>query len=125
PGLTLTTAVSELAAQQLVTGTTRFAGAVMTLLKLGFGSLAASQLTGVLGWERTSVPPPQLSFAVEMIALLAAAFALATLFRTPRGDLLLVMASAALGYLLTRVGNEWLGLGTSATFAGAVFFSSM
>ena len=44
PGLSLTTAVAELASQQLVTGTTRFAGAMTVLLKLTFGSVAASQL---------------------------------------------------------------------------------
>src|SRR5690606_19490125 len=49
PGLTLTNAISELASQQLVTGTARFAGAVAVLLKLGFGSVMALQLLDVMG----------------------------------------------------------------------------
>jgi uncharacterized membrane protein YjjB (DUF3815 family) len=125
PGLTLTTAVSELATQQLVTGTTRFAGAMMTLLKLAFGSIAAIQLTRVLRWDPGSAVSAELPFAVELLGLVAASFALAALFRAPRRDMLLVMGSAALGYLLTRAGNEWIGLGQGSTFAGAVFFSSM
>jgi uncharacterized membrane protein YjjP (DUF1212 family) len=125
PGLTLTTAIAELASQQLVTGTTRFAGAVMTLMKLTFGSVAAAQLCSAIGITPHAGPAPSLPSAVEWLALLAASFALATLFKAPRRDMLLVMASAALGYVLTRVGTEWPGFGANSGFAGAVFFSSI
>jgi hypothetical protein len=42
PGLTLTTAVSELSAKQLASGTARFADAMTTLMKLTFGTVAAA-----------------------------------------------------------------------------------
>ncbi len=125
PGLTLTTAVTELATQQLVTGTTRFAGALVTLLKLTFGSVAGAQLVTALGWSAPVVPPAQLPAAVELAAMIMASFSFAILFRAAPRDIWLVMASASAGYLLTRAGNLWFGLGTGGTFAGAVFFSSL
>jgi hypothetical protein len=70
PGLSLTTAVTELASGQLVTGTARFAGAMVVLFKLTFGSIAGAQIERV-GW----VPPPGTSgHAIEVIAAMTAAF---------------------------------------------------
>jgi uncharacterized membrane protein YjjP (DUF1212 family) len=125
PGLSLTTAVSELASQQLVTGTARFAGAMTVLLKLTFGSVAASQLMLALGWTPLSGTPESLPRQVEIVATIAAALSFAVLFRAQRRDVLLVMGSAILGYVLTRLGSAWFGSVASGTFAGAVFFASL
>jgi uncharacterized membrane protein YjjP (DUF1212 family) len=125
PGLTLTTAVTELASQQLVTGTTRFAGALVTLLKLTFGSIAGAQVVSALGWTARSAPMTSLPAPVEVVATIAAAFSFAILFRTQRRDIALVMGSAILGYVLTRVGGTWFATGAGPTFAGGVFFSSL
>jgi uncharacterized membrane protein YjjP (DUF1212 family) len=127
PGLTLTTAVAELASQQLVTGTTRFAGALVVLLKLIFGSVAGTQLVGALGWTPRQAAATELSVGVEVVALLAAAFSFAILFNARRGDVPLVTASAVLGYVLTRIGGMWLGVQEvqGPSFAGGVFFSSL
>lgn len=125
PGLSLTTAVSELASNQLVTGTTRFAGAMTVLLKLTFGSVAASQLTLAMGWTPLPGTPEPLPASVELIAMVAAAFSFAVLFRASRRDVPLVMGSAILGYVLTRLGSGWLGPVATGTFAGGVFFSSL
>lgn len=125
PGLTLTTAVTELASKQLVTGTTRFAGAIVVLLKLTFGSVAGTQVVSAIGWAIPNVPPSQLPTWVELVALVLSSAAFVILFRAARRDIALVMGSAIAGYLLTRAGNTWLGLGVEGTFAGAVFFSSL
>jgi uncharacterized membrane protein YjjP (DUF1212 family) len=124
PGLTLTTAVTELATQQLVTGTTRFAGALMTLLKLTFGSVAASQLMSTLGWAPQVASTAELPRAVEIVAVIAASYSFALLFKAASRDVLLVMCSAALGYVLTRLFGNWFAA-EGSTFAGAVFFSSL
>lgn len=124
PGLSLTTAVTELATQQLVTGTTRFAGALMTLLKLTFGSVAAATLLSALGWTPPPAEPSTLPAAVEIVAALVASFALAILFKASKRDVPLVMGSAALGYALTRLGGVWFGA-AGGVFAGGVFFSSL
>jgi uncharacterized membrane protein YjjP (DUF1212 family) len=125
PGLSLTTAVSELASNQLVTGTTRFAGAMTVLLKLTFGSVAASQLMLAIGWTPMPGTPEALPRWVELIAMVAAAASFAVLFRASRRDIPLVMGSAVLGYVLTRLGSGWLGPVATGTFAGSVFFSSL
>lgn len=125
PGLSLTTAVSELASNQLVTGTTRFAGAMTVLLKLTFGSVAASQLMLAMGWTPMPGTPEALPRWVELIAMVAAAGSFAVLFRASRRDIPLVMGAAILGYVLTRLGSGWLGPVATGTFAGSVFFSSL
>lgn len=125
PGLTLTTAVTELATGQLVTGTARFAGAMVTLFKLTFGSVAGAQIVNALDWTPRVVQATTLPGLVEVVATLAAAFSFAILFKAARRDIPLVMASAVAGYVLTRLGSSWFGPGESATFAGAVFFSSL
>jgi uncharacterized membrane protein YjjP (DUF1212 family) len=125
PGLSLTTAVTELATQQLVTGTTRFAGAMTVLLKLTFGSVAATQVVRLLGWTaQQPAANAQLPLLVEVVAAVAAAGSFAILFRAARRDVWLVMCSAILGYVLTRVAGTTLGSGDS-TFAGGVFFASL
>jgi len=124
PGLSLTTAVSELASQHLASGSARFAGAVMTLLKLTFGSVAGAQLVAALRWVPQQAQPDALPVAVELVALAAASFAFAVLFRAARRDVPIVMASAALGYALTRLGYLWFGTG-DPSFAGGVFFASL
>ena len=125
PGLTLTTAVTELATGQLVTGTARFAGAMVTLFKLTFGSVAGAQIVNALGWAPRLAQATMLPAVVEVIAVLAAAFSFAILFRSARRDIPLVMASAVAGYVLTRVASGWFGSTQAETFAGAVFFSSL
>ncbi|MBS0194639.1 MAG: threonine/serine exporter family protein [Proteobacteria bacterium] len=119
PGMTLTNAVAELSSQHLVSGTARFGGALATLIKLTFGTLAAMQLVQVLGWRPHEAVEHRVGAWVEWASLLAAAYAFAVLFRAHRRDYPLVMASAALGYLITR----WVGskLGNDA----GVFFGSM
>jgi uncharacterized membrane protein YjjP (DUF1212 family) len=127
PGLSLTTAVNELASQQLVTGTARFAGAMVVLFKLTFGSVAGAQIVNALGWTARTVQGTPLPVFVEVVAMFAAAFSFAILFRAKKRDIPLVMASAVMGYVLTRVAGAWFAPGetTGVTFAGGVFFSSL
>ena len=49
PGMSLTTAVREISSQHLVAGMARMGGAVSTLLKLTFGTVAATQLCAAVG----------------------------------------------------------------------------
>jgi uncharacterized membrane protein YjjP (DUF1212 family) len=125
PGMGLTTAVAELASQQLVAGTTRFAGAVVVLLKLTFGSIAGTQIALLLGWTTTQRAVNELSLSVEVGSAFAAAVAFAILFRTKKRDVPLVMGSALIGYLLTRVAGTWLAAMNTTTLAGGVFISSL
>jgi len=101
PGLTLTTAVRELSTQHLVSGTARLAGAVTTLMKLAFGTVMANQICLWLHLAPialTRAPIPQWA---QWLALAAACYSFAVLFRAARRDIPLVMESAAVGYLIT------------------------
>ncbi|MFA5591615.1 MAG: threonine/serine exporter family protein [Lysobacteraceae bacterium] len=120
PGMMLTNAVSELTSQHLVSGTARFSGAMAVLMKLAFGSLMASQLAQLLGWE----PLPHVSIVplpswMEWVALLGAALAFAVLFKAAWRDYPLVMAAAILGYVVTRVAGLWVP-SPAAVFAASV-----
>ncbi len=125
PGLALATAATELAAQQLVTGTTRFAAAVMVLLKLTFGSVVGTRIVAAFGWTPIVVAPVLLPGIVEVVATVGGAFAITVLFRTARRDYPLVMASAIFGYVITRVATPWFNAEEGTTFAGAVFVASL
>src|SRR5690606_11036108 len=91
PGLTLTNAMSELASNHMVAGTTRFFGAITSVLKLTVGSVLAVSLAHAVGIEpqvRALRPQPEW---VEWGGLLAAAFSFAVLFRAAPRDYPVVM----------------------------------
>jgi uncharacterized membrane protein YjjP (DUF1212 family) len=125
PGLSLSTAVNELASRQLVTGTARFAGAMVVLFKLTFGSVAGAQIVNALGWAPRTTSATLLPPIVEGVAMIAAAFSFAILFRAARRDIPLVMGSAVMGYVLTRFASGWFAPSEGINFAGGVFFSSL
>ena len=125
PGLTLTTAVSELTSRQLVSGTARFAGALTNLLKLTFGTVAAAELVDVFGWKPLSnAAAPVLPEWMPWLALLASSLAFAVLFKAARRDMWLVMASVWLGYAVTRFAAALPGVADN-TLPGGVFLSGM
>jgi uncharacterized membrane protein YjjP (DUF1212 family) len=109
PGLALTTAVAELASQQLSAGTARFAGAMATLLKLTFGAVAGTQLALLLGLQAELPGLAQVPAWAHWVGLLGASYAFAVLFRAGRRDYPLVMAAAWLGYLSAYIGRVQFG----------------
>ena len=123
PGLMLTTSVNELASNHLVSGMARFAQATTVLLKLGFGALVAMQLGRVLGYGLAVLPGVAVPAWTEWIALVAGSFAFAVLFRADRRDYPLVMASAWLGFVATRLGGMLGGAEFGVFFAGLVVSS--
>ena len=99
PGLMLTSAINELANQQLASGSARFAGAITVLMKLAFGAILAAQLAQFLGWDYlsnsgASVLPAWMPWTM----LLPGAFALAVLFKTNLRDIPIAMMAVLLGY---------------------------
>lgn len=102
PGLTLTNSVNELTSGHLVSGTSRFAGAVTTVAKLAVGTAIALYVANIVGLEpqvRAWRPQPDW---VEWSALAAAALAFAVAFRAEVRDYPVVMLAAAAGYLVSR-----------------------
>lgn len=124
PGLMLTTAVAELSSQNWASGTARFAGATVALLKLTFGTIVATQAAHAMGWRPQLISAPQLPIWAEWVGLLVGSAAFAVLFGAARRDFLVVMAGAWIGYGLTRLGGQIPGLSSEA-FAGGVFLAGL
>ncbi len=125
PGMSLTTAVTELATQHLASGSARFAGAITSLFKLAFGTAAGLAAGHLLVGEGVAavatVPAPAW---VEPIALILAAAMFGLQFKTAWRDLPLVMASAVLGYAVTRMVGEALGAPSGVFLAALVVGST-
>lgn len=116
PGMSLTTAVREISSQHLVSGMARMGGAIATLLKLTFGTVAASQVCAALGIHPSTHVLPPLPSWTDWPALLVGALGFAILFRAARRDWLVVVGAVFVGYLATR----WGGL-LSGAIPGAPF----
>ncbi len=116
PGMALTTAVREISSQHLVAGVARMGGAVATLLKLTFGTVAATQLCAALGIDPGHYVLTPLPDWVDYPSMLLGAFGFAILFRAARRDWPVVMGAVIVGYLATR----WGGL-ISGAIPGAPF----
>lgn len=116
PGMSLTTAVREISSQHLVSGMARMGGAMATLLKLTFGTIAATQLCNAFGIQPRDFSLPPLPHWLDYPALLVAAIAFAILFRAARRDWPVVIVAVVVGYLATRWGGEMSGSLPSAPF---------
>ncbi|MEO6926433.1 MAG: threonine/serine exporter family protein, partial [Rhodanobacter sp.] len=106
PGMSLTTAVREVSSGHLVSGMARLGGATATLLKLTFGTVAATQLCAAFGIVARDFTLPPLPSWTDWPALLVAAVAFAMLFRAARRDWPAVIVAVIAGYLATRWGGE-------------------
>lgn len=113
PGMTLTTAVNELATRHLVSGSARLMGALIVFVMIGFGlavGLRISELIPVTqGGDSIRFPS-----WFDFVALLVTAFPLVVLFRTGPRQVLWVLLAALIGYAGARVGAITLGPGLGA-----------
>lgn len=120
PGLSLTAAVTELSYNHWVSGTARFSGAMTSLLKMAFGTVAATQFCQWMGWVPVhidSVPQPSWW---EWVALIIAALSFGTLFRAKLKSYPVVALSAVIGYSVTRFASPLLGDQTGVFLSGFV-----
>lgn len=124
PGMTLTTAVRELSSQHLISGTARMMGAFTTLLKLTFGTVAATQLGVFLGWTAQSDSAPPLPNWSAWIAVLAGACAFAVLFGSPRRMVPVVVGAVVLGYVCAQLGGIYVSPAFGVFFGGLAIGAS-
>jgi uncharacterized membrane protein YjjP (DUF1212 family) len=119
PGLTVTTAISELATQHLASGTSRMMSALILFLTMGFG-LAVGLKVGLVSFapplEATSVPLPTWTL---FVALLLAPIAFLVRFQANPRDTLSIVVICALAFGCARLGSQTLGISNGA-FAGAL-----
>ncbi len=119
PGLSLTTALTELATGHLASGTARATGAAVTFLQLGLGTSFGWQVSVLLPRALRAAPdplPPWAPWAALPIA--AAAFALT--FRARRRDFPAIALVSALAYFAATQGRLHAGPAMGAAVGGLV-----
>jgi uncharacterized membrane protein YjjP (DUF1212 family) len=123
PGLTLTTAMHELATRNLVSGTARLTGAALLFFQLGFGVALGSQINRVLPPAPLSAAPATLPQWTLWVALIIAPLTFAVLFKARMRDLGWIMPACWLSFGGARAGaylfGPELGVCIGAIFAGA------
>lgn len=119
PGLTLTTAITELATRNLASGTARFSGAAMTLLGIAFGVALGTHVgTAALGAPPALEVAPALPTWAGIVALLLAPLASIVILRAVPKDAPWIVVVGVIGVLAGRLGAATLGV-ELGTFAGA------
>jgi len=101
PGLSLTTAVTELATRHLVSGTARLAGAGVTFASLGLGALAGAVIMRAL--PAVAAEPIPLPGWVDGLAWLGAVVAFTPLMQARVRDVPMIAVSTAVGLITLRV----------------------
>lgn len=109
PGLSLATAMNELAMRHLVSGTSRLMGAVMTFIAIGFGAAVGDRIADRFVPVRIDVAPLPLPSWTLAPALLMAGASLAILYRAHRRDLGWVLMGTTIGFGGAAFGERLLG----------------
>ncbi len=118
PGLTLTTAMSELATRHLASGTARFSGAMITFLSITFGVALGNRLGAAAVGLPPAVDPSALPWWASVAALAVAPLCFTVILRAEPRDAPWIVLAGALGVAGGRLGTAALGAELGA-FAGA------
>jgi uncharacterized membrane protein YjjP (DUF1212 family) len=107
PGMTLTTAMTELSTNNLISGTARLMGSAVTFLKLGFGAALGTRLGSV--WFHPGVEVAVASpFWADWPGLAVAAVALSVILQAEARELGWILVVSGLGLLGLHSGTLWL-----------------
>ncbi len=121
PGLSLTMAITELSTRHLASGTARFAGAVVTLVKLALGVVLATQLMAAAGYPTDRPASPTVVadwFTWPSIVLVGVAFGV--LFKARAQDYPAMAAAGLLAFAVNRSVAEAMGADVGVFFAALV-----
>lgn len=118
PGLTVTRAFSELAQGSLVSGSSRFFGAVLSFLMLGFGVLLGSRISSALP-ALAAQPDPTVGLPVWAVhlAVLTAGVAFTVLLGAAMRDLPWIVVAGFIGFWVSALGSASWGAEVGAFLA--------
>lgn len=120
PGLSLTTAIAELASQNLTSGTARLMGAIIVLLKISFGIFIANTLASSLSLEIVPHGPIYVSLLIKSISLFITAIGLIIVFQARVQDGLWIVLMCYASFYSSQVFIITLGATASSFFSGTV-----
>ena len=118
PGMSITTAMSELATRNLVAGTARFVGAITIVLSIGFGVAAGQAMARHLpGGQDTAAAV--LPAWTEVLAACLAPCAFVFLFNARPRDSIVLIPAGILSFVFSRMATGAMGpeFGVCATAA--------
>ena len=119
PGLFITIAISEIATNNLTSGTSRLVGGVMVLLKLTFGVFIGSK---VASWFHMAPVPYDFHKIPSWVAILTlpiTALMSTVNFRAERSDWKWMTLAGVYGYSCSKLGSHYLGPELGMFFGGA------
>ena len=119
PGLTLTTAISELATRHLQSGTSRLMAALILLVSIGFGAALGVTAGQWLFEAAPGVNPVSLPAWTIAIALLMASLSFLVLNQADPRDTGWIVFVCVLSFTGSRLGAQWTGI-ESGAFLGAI-----
>jgi uncharacterized membrane protein YjjP (DUF1212 family) len=119
PGLTLTTALSELATRHLASGTARLSGAFITFLSIAFGVALGNRVGAAVFGAVPIVDPVLLPGWAPVLALIVAPLCFTVILRAEAKDAPWIVAAGALGVEGGRIGATTFGVELGA-FVGAL-----
>lgn len=108
PGMSLTTAMTELATRNLISGTARLMSAVIVLLKLVVGVALGQRLAHAITTVAVA-PRPVLPAWSAWVALGVSAVAITVVVQAAPRALGWIAAACAAGYVGAQLGTGWLG----------------
>lgn len=120
PGLSLTSAMSELAARHLASGTARLMGGALTFLTLGFGVAVGRTLGEWLPPAAPGVASTALPAWTLAPALVIAPICFGVLLRARPRDWIWIVAVCIAAFFGARVGADWFGPGIGAALGAFV-----
>lgn len=118
PGMTITTAMAELATRNLVSGTARMVGAITVLLSIGFGVAVGRRLASHLPGGLEALPDTPAVWS-EILAALIAPMGFVVLLNARFRDALVMVPAGLASFVMARVLTAQIGsdLGVCATSA--------
>lgn len=131
PGMQITTAMTELATGNVVSGSARLIGSALVLLELGFGVAVGTQITRLLPPVLLDTTPVRLPEWTLYLALILAPMAFTVLLRARPRDLGWISAACALAFGGSRLGRYLMGpelgalIGTVALGIGGNLFARL
>ena len=108
PGLMLTTAMTEIATGNLVSGTARMMSAVVVLLQLALGVALGEKVAHTL-WQVAPVVPTALPAWSEWAAFAAASLGMVVVCHAEKAAVGWILLAALIGYAGSNYGTQLLG----------------